>query len=57
MFLVTLDNFRRVLAATTVCKEIPFDFDCTFVKQYFGYDKKHGLDYFEFSQLLQVRVN
>ena len=47
-------NFKKVLSATTLCQAVPFDFECTFVKQYFGYDKSHGLDYYEFSQLLQV---
>jgi solute carrier family 25 aspartate/glutamate transporter 12/13 len=41
------------LKATTICNNVQFDFDCTFVKQYFGYDKSHSLDYFELSQLLQ----
>lgn len=50
-----VDNFKKVLSATTLCKVVSFDFDCTFVKQYFGYDKSHQLDYNEFSQLLQVR--
>ena len=47
-------NFKKVLSATTLCQAVPFDFECTFVKQYFGHDKSHGLDYYEFSQLLQV---
>ena len=47
-------NFKKVLSATTLCQAVPFDFECTFVKQYFGQDKSHGLDYYEFSQLLQV---
>lgn len=50
------ENFRNVLSSTTVCQAVPFDFDCTFVKQYFGSDKKHLLDYYEFCQLLQVYV-
>ena len=49
-----LDNFKKVLSATTLCKAVSFDFDCTFIKQYFGYDKSHQLDYYEFSQLVQA---
>lgn len=50
------ENFKKVLSATIICQAVKFDFDCTFVKQYFGYDKSHQLDYFEFSQLLQVSM-
>lgn len=51
-----LDDFHYVLSHTTTHSTLPFDFNSTFVKQYFGTDKKHSLDYFEFCQLLQVRV-
>ena len=48
------DNFKRVISATTLHRSIPFDFKTSFIKQYFGRDHTHSLDYFEFSQLLQV---
>ena len=50
----TPDNFKRVISATTLHRSIPFDFKTSFIKQYFGRDHTHSLDYFEFSQLLQV---
>ena len=48
------DNFKCLISATTLHQNIPFDFNTSFVKQYFGLEHTHSLDYFEFSQLLQV---
>ena len=50
------ENFKKVLSMTTTHKASPFDFHSSFVKQYFGQKKSASLDYFEFSQLLQVRT-
>ena len=55
-FFFTLENFKEVLSATTIHKTVPFDFNSSFVKQYFGQDRTACLDYFEFSQLLQVHT-
>ena len=51
---VFLENFRKVLSATVTHKTVPFNFDSTFVKQYFGETKTTMLSYHEFAQLLQV---
>ena len=48
------ENFRQVWCETSVHKNVPFDFDSHFIHQFFGKEKDHSLDYFEFSQLLQV---
>jgi hypothetical protein len=32
--------------------EMSFDFDCNFIKRYFGDDKKRLISYFDFCQLL-----
>ena len=50
------ENFKRVLSSTTLHCSIPFDFNTSFVKQYFGVKHSHALDYFEFTQLLQVHA-
>ena len=49
------DNFKHIISSTTLHRNIPFDFNTAFVKQYFGQNHSHSLDYFEFSQLLQVK--
>ena len=49
-----IENFRRVLSATSIHKLAPFDYDSHFLKQYFDQDMAAKLDYMEFSQLLQV---
>lgn len=48
------DNFHKVLSSTLVHKQVNFNFESTFVKQYFGTDHSHELSYEEFVQLLQV---
>ena len=50
------DNFKNVLSATLVHQQVNFNFESTFVKQYFGTDHSHELSYEEFVQLLQVRM-
>jgi hypothetical protein len=54
--LFPVDNFRKVLSATSINKVAPFDFESSFVEHYFGHEKTTQLDYFEFAQLLQVGV-
>ena len=44
-----------MLSTTSIHKTAPFDFDSSFVKQYFGQEKATKLHYLEFVQLLQVR--
>ena len=48
------DNFHKVLSSTLVHQQVNFNFESTFVKQYFGTDHSHELSYEEFIQLLQV---
>ena len=50
------ENFKQVWSETSIHKSVPFDFESGFTQQYFGQKKEHTLDYFEFSQLLQVCV-
>ena len=47
-------NFHKVLSSTLVHQQVNFNFENTFVKQYFGTDHSHELSYEEFVQLLQV---
>ena len=49
-----IDNFHKVLSSTLVHQQVNFNFESTFVKQYFGSDHSHELSYEEFVQLLQV---
>ena len=48
------DNLHQVLSSTLVRQQVNFNFESTFVKQYFGTDHSHELSYEEFVQLLQV---
>ena len=50
------DNFHKVLSSTLVHQQVNFNFESTFVKQYFGSDHSHELSYEEFVQLLQVHM-
>ena len=56
IFVFYADNFHKVLSSTLVHQQVNFNFDSTFVKQYFGTDHSHELSYEEFVQLLQVCV-
>ncbi|XP_071826694.1 electrogenic aspartate/glutamate antiporter SLC25A13, mitochondrial-like isoform X2 [Apostichopus japonicus] len=50
---ISFDEFKGVYSATEVHKEIPFNFDCRFVRLHFGQNKKKELSYEEFTQFLQ----
>ena len=52
--LPTPEDFKRVLSVTTLHSALPFDFNTSFIRRYFGQDRKHQLEYYEFVQLLQV---
>ena len=54
MILFNTDNFHKILSSTLVHQQVNFNFESTFVKQYFGIDHSHELSYEEFVQLLQV---
>jgi len=49
---VSLDEFVGILSKTTLHQKIPFNFDCDFVKLYFGKEGKRDITYSEFSQFL-----
>ena len=50
-------NFQSTLKQTVACQRIPFDFSSSFVSAYFGPKRTLELDYFAFTQLLQVRAS
>ena len=50
---VTFADFEKVVSSTVIHKNSPFDFDSPLLKQYFGEDKIHSLNYLELCQLLQ----
>jgi len=49
---VSFDEFIGILNKTTLHQKIPFNFDCDFIKLYFGKDKSRQITYTEFSQFL-----
>jgi len=49
---VSFDEFIGILNKTTLHQKIPFNFDCDFIKLYFGKDKSRQITYSEFSQFL-----
>ncbi|XP_071788674.1 electrogenic aspartate/glutamate antiporter SLC25A12, mitochondrial-like [Asterias amurensis] len=49
---VSFEEFKKVISATEVYQQIPFNFDCSFVTRHFGKDKKKELSYAEFTQFL-----
>jgi len=49
---VSLEEFIGILAKTTLHQKIPFNFDCDFVKLYFGKSGNRVITYAEFSQFL-----
>ncbi|XP_047503160.1 calcium-binding mitochondrial carrier protein Aralar1 isoform X3 [Pieris napi] len=50
--LVTFDEFADVMKKTALYKKLPFNMESTFVRLYFGKDKKRLVTYPEFSQFL-----
>jgi len=49
---VSFDEFLGILSKTTLHQKIPFNYDCDFIKLYFGKDKDRQITYSEFSQFL-----
>jgi len=49
---VSFDEFLGILNKTTLHKKLPFNYDCDFIKLYFGKDKDRQITYSEFSQFL-----
>lgn len=49
---VSLEEFVGIVTQTSLHRKIPFNFDCDFVKLYFGREGKRDITYSEFSQFL-----
>jgi len=49
---VSFEDFKRVITHTQPVISCKFDFDCQFIKECFGADKKQQIGYVEFCQLL-----
>jgi len=49
---VSFDEFIGILSKTTLHQKIPFNYECDFIKLYFGKDKSRQITYSEFSQFL-----
>jgi len=49
---VSFDEFLGILSKTTLHQKIPFNYECDFIKLYFGKDKQRQITYSEFSQFL-----
>jgi len=50
-----IDEFKKMLSCQVNFAKYPFNFDCDFVRFYFGKDLKYRVNYQEFTHLLQVR--
>ncbi|XP_015724003.1 calcium-binding mitochondrial carrier protein Aralar1 isoform X4 [Coturnix japonica] len=50
---VTFANVKEVFEQTTVHHQIPFNWDCEFIRLHFGHNRKKHLNYTEFTQFLQ----
>lgn len=48
------DEFKKTLESQAHAEKYPFDFDSEFVTSHFGPEKKHGVNYHEFTQLIKV---
>jgi len=49
---VSFEEFVGVLRKTSLNKKLPFNFDCDFIKLYFGRDRNRQINYHEFAQFL-----
>ncbi|XP_042688689.1 calcium-binding mitochondrial carrier protein Aralar1-like [Centrocercus urophasianus] len=46
-------NVKEVFEQTTIHHQIPFNWDCEFIRLHFGHNRKKHLNYTEFTQFLQ----
>jgi len=51
-----IDEFAEVMRKTVLHQKMPFNMDSSFIKLYFGKDKKRLISYSEFSQFLHVSM-
>lgn len=49
---ITADEFEKVIRHTTPLMQLDFDFNCEFIKKYFGAKKQRSIGYHAFCQLL-----
>ncbi|XP_075009321.1 electrogenic aspartate/glutamate antiporter SLC25A12, mitochondrial isoform X1 [Calonectris borealis] len=50
---VTFANVKEIFEQTIIHLQIPFNWDCEFIRLHFGHNKKKHLNYSEFTQFLQ----
>ncbi|XP_030310096.1 calcium-binding mitochondrial carrier protein Aralar1 [Calypte anna] len=50
---VTFANVKEIFEQTTLHLQIPFNWDCEFIRLHFGHNRKKHLNYAEFTQFLQ----
>ncbi|OXB77981.1 UNVERIFIED_CONTAM: hypothetical protein H355_009552 [Colinus virginianus] len=50
---VTFANVKEIFEQTTIHLQIPFNWDCEFIRLHFGHNRKKHLNYTEFTQFLQ----
>ncbi|NXI47447.1 CMC1 protein, partial [Galbula dea] len=50
---VTFANVKEILEQTIIHLQIPFNWDCEFIRMHFGHNRKKHLNYSEFTQFLQ----
>ncbi|NXO55597.1 CMC1 protein, partial [Aramus guarauna] len=50
---VTFANVKEIFEQTLIHLQIPFNWDCEFIRLHFGHNRKKHLNYSEFTQFLQ----
>ncbi|XP_032045666.1 calcium-binding mitochondrial carrier protein Aralar1 isoform X2 [Aythya fuligula] len=50
---VTFANVKEIFEQSTIHLQIPFNWDCEFIRLHFGHNRKKHLNYSEFTQFLQ----
>ncbi|XP_065526459.1 electrogenic aspartate/glutamate antiporter SLC25A12, mitochondrial isoform X2 [Lathamus discolor] len=50
---ITFANVKEIFEQTIIHLQIPFNWDCEFIRLHFGHNRKKHLNYSEFSQFLQ----
>ncbi|KAM6070785.1 electrogenic aspartate/glutamate antiporter SLC25A12, mitochondrial isoform 2-T2 [Chlamydotis macqueenii] len=50
---VTFANVKEIFEQTIIHLQIPFNWDCEFIRLHFGHNRKKHLNYSEFTQFLQ----
>ncbi|XP_064018931.1 electrogenic aspartate/glutamate antiporter SLC25A12, mitochondrial isoform X3 [Pogoniulus pusillus] len=50
---ITFANVKEIFEQTVIHLQIPFNWDCEFIRMHFGHNRKKHLNYSEFTQFLQ----